>query len=33
MVKGLFDREHSFVIIDNGDGTLTFMQAENIMKY
>jgi len=28
LVKGLFDGEHSFVIIDNGDGTSTFKQEE-----
>jgi hypothetical protein len=27
--KGLFDGEHSFTIIDNQDGTSTFVHAEN----
>jgi len=29
MVPGLFDGEHRFQIIDNGDGTITFIQSEN----
>ncbi|MEM9884580.1 MAG: SRPBCC domain-containing protein [Bacteroidota bacterium] len=28
LFKGLFDGEHSFLIIDNGDGTSTFKQEE-----
>lgn len=28
LFKGIFDGEHSFVIIDNGDGTSTFKQEE-----
>lgn len=28
LFKGLFDGEHSFVIIDNGDGTSTFNHEE-----
>ena len=28
MVKGLFDGEHSFELIDNRDGTTTFRQSE-----
>ncbi|MEZ5059144.1 MAG: SRPBCC domain-containing protein [Saprospiraceae bacterium] len=27
--KGLFDGEHSFTLIDNQDGTTTFIHAEN----
>jgi len=27
--KGVFDGEHSFKIIDNGDGTICFEQTEN----
>jgi hypothetical protein len=29
LVKGLFDGEHIFELIDNGDGTTTFVQREN----
>ena len=28
LFKGLFDGEHSFIIIDNEDGTTTFKQEE-----
>lgn len=28
LFKGLFDGEHSFVIVDNGEGTSTFKQEE-----
>ncbi len=28
LVKGLFDGEHRFQLIDNGDGTTTFIQSE-----
>ncbi|PHI19037.1 polyketide cyclase [Lewinellaceae bacterium SD302] len=28
LFKGLFDGEHSFLITDNGDGTVTFQQNE-----
>ncbi len=29
LFKGIFDGEHRFQIIDNGDGTSTFIQSEN----
>jgi len=29
LFKGLFDGEHIFQLIDNGDGTTTFKQSEN----
>jgi hypothetical protein len=29
LFKGLFDGEHKFELIDNGDGTTTFKQSEN----
>lgn len=28
LVKGLFDGEHKFELIDNGDGSTTFVQSE-----
>ena len=28
MFKGLFDGEHKFELIDNGDGTTTFLHSE-----
>jgi hypothetical protein len=33
LIKGLFDGEHSFVIIDNGDGTSTFKQEEKFSGF
>ncbi|NCP84850.1 MAG: SRPBCC domain-containing protein [Bacteroidetes bacterium] len=29
LIPGLFDGEHRFEIVDNGDGTTTFKQSEN----
>ena len=28
LIPGLFDGEHTFELIDNGDGTTTFVQSE-----
>ena len=28
LIRGLFDGEHRFLLIDNGDGTTTFIQSE-----
>ncbi len=29
LFKGLFDGRHSFELLENGDGTITFIQSEN----
>jgi hypothetical protein len=29
ILPGIFDGEHSFLLIDNGDGTTTFIHKEN----
>ena len=33
LFKGLFDGKHKFELIDNGDGTTTFIQSEKIQWY